>query len=732
MPKGGDCIKFKAKKNTVRHPFVIYADFKAILVKTDEKRGDSTTIIHRHEPMSYGFLVKASEDVPTELLTQHEIPAGPVIYRGDENRTDVARHFVETIVEVARKIEGNNLYGWAMSQYMPYGGFDWIEPTLNGLNDLNDTSPIGRVYEVEVTYPQHLHDCHNDLPFLPQNSVPRGLKIYWYTIYKLTEEKEVVSHFKEYFNQLLNQPVVEEGNETIYYHTAEPMIEKPEREEIDNIINKLKNNRAPGENNIVAELLKKGGTEIRREIMEMISSIWDKETLPEDWNTAVICPILKKGDPTKTKNYRGICLLDTCYKVYTSLILERINPYVNEIVGEYQSGFRKGKSTLDHIFTLRQIMAKFYEFDKELHLIFIDYKQAYDSINRDKLWEALEVLGIPKKYVSLIKGCNNRTVCRVRFLQEMSETFEVKSGLRQGDALSPTLFNLALEKAMREVWDGRKMEICGERVILAYADDIVVMGETRYEVMNTASKLLKASKTIGLRVNEEKTKHLMVARRSPNTDHITVDDYSFKKVEVFKYLGVNINSNNDMHEEINDRIACGNRCYYSIMRLLKSKLLSRNSKTLLYHSYLRPIITYASETWSLTKGDSKRLMTFERKVLRNIYGPKFDAESLTYERRNNQELQELYNRPNIIAYIRSKRLEWFGHVWRADGQVIKEVLINTINKKRPLGRPRTRWVYVIAQDIKNIEEASSFDDAYDREKWRGFVMAAMALNGPIS
>lgn len=77
-------------------------------------------------------------------------------------------------------------------------------------------------------------------------------------------------------------------------------------------------------------------------------------------------------------------------------------------------------------------MSKFYEFDKELHLIFIGYKQAYDSIDRDKLWKALEVLGIPKKYVSLIKGCNNKTACRVRFLQEMSETFEVKSGLRQG------------------------------------------------------------------------------------------------------------------------------------------------------------------------------------------------------------------------------------------------------------------------------------------------------------
>jgi len=84
-------------------------------------------------------------------------------------------------------------------------------------------------------------------------------------------------------------------------------------------------------------------------------------------------------------------------------------------------------------------MAEHYEFDKELHLIFIDFKQAYDSIDRKELWKTLEVLGIPKKYMNLIKGCNNKTFCRVCFLQEMSETFELKSGLRQEDALSHTL-----------------------------------------------------------------------------------------------------------------------------------------------------------------------------------------------------------------------------------------------------------------------------------------------------
>ncbi|KAL4123336.1 hypothetical protein QTP88_015533 [Uroleucon formosanum] len=67
-----------------------------------------------------------------------------------------------------------NLYGWAMSQYMPFGGFKWVEAKLDGLNSLDDTSPIGRMYEVDVTYPLDLHDKHNDLPFLHENCIPEG------------------------------------------------------------------------------------------------------------------------------------------------------------------------------------------------------------------------------------------------------------------------------------------------------------------------------------------------------------------------------------------------------------------------------------------------------------------------------------------------------------------------------------------------------------------------------
>ncbi|KAF0739131.1 DNA pol B 2 domain-containing protein, partial [Aphis craccivora] len=99
MPSEGEVLEFTAWQNTQRHPT------RALLIKANERKGKNTTIIQKHCPMSYGFLVKASEDVPTELLREFNIPTEPVIYRGSESRQDVAKHFIENITDVAEKIE---------------------------------------------------------------------------------------------------------------------------------------------------------------------------------------------------------------------------------------------------------------------------------------------------------------------------------------------------------------------------------------------------------------------------------------------------------------------------------------------------------------------------------------------------------------------------------------------------------------------------------------------------
>jgi len=103
-----------------------------------------------------------------------------------------------------------------MSQYMPYAGFKWVEPTLDGLDELLNTSPIGRVYEVDISYPQHLHDKHNDLPFLPQISIPSGSKIQKLMATLKPKERYII-HYRNLQQAISNGLVVEKVN-ILYKH----------------------------------------------------------------------------------------------------------------------------------------------------------------------------------------------------------------------------------------------------------------------------------------------------------------------------------------------------------------------------------------------------------------------------------------------------------------------------------------------------------------------------------
>jgi hypothetical protein len=202
------------------------------------------------------------------------------------------------------------------------------------------------------------------------------------------------------------------------------------------------------------------------------------------------------------------------------------------------------------------------------------------------------------------------------------------------------------------------MEIDGKESILAYADDIVILANTRQEITQFTSELLEASKNMELCINEDKTKCMVLSWGNENQPDLQVNNLTFEKVENFKYLGVNINSKNDMYQETSERITNGNRCYYGISKLLKSKSLSRKSKTKLYSSYLRPIITYAYETWSSTRVDNNSLAIFERKILRNIFGLVYNTELGIFEKRKNDDLHKMYEKSNILIYIKLR--DWNG------------------------------------------------------------------------
>ena len=170
-----------------------------------------------------------------------------------------------------------------------------------------------------------------------------------------------------------------------------------------------------------------------------------------------------------------------------------------------------------------------------------------------------------------------------------------------------------------------------------------------------------------------------------------------------------------------------------MQNLLSSRLLSKDIKIMIYRVIILPVVLYGCETWSLTLREERRLRVFENKVLRRIFGPRRDEVTGDWRRLHNEEINVLYSSPNIVRVIKSRRMRWAGHVARmGEERGVYRVLEGKPEGKRPLGRPRRRWVDNIRMDLQEV--GCGYMDwiglAQDRDRWRTLVSAVMNLRVP--
>jgi hypothetical protein len=174
--------------------------------------------------------------------------------------------------------------------------------------------------------------------------------------------------------------------------------------------------------------------------------------------------------------------------------------------------------------------------------------------------------------------CLNETYSRIWVGGHLSDRFPIKNGLKQGDALSLLLFSFALENAISSVQGNQEgLKLNDTHQLFVNADDVNILGGSIHTVRKNTETLVIASEEIGVEVNAEKTKYMVMSldQNAGQNGNIQIDNKSFETLEHFKYLGTTLKNQNSLHEEIKSRLKSGNACYHLVQIVLSSSLLQK-------------------------------------------------------------------------------------------------------------------------------------------------------------
>ncbi|KAK6735469.1 hypothetical protein RB195_018590 [Necator americanus] len=454
------------------------------------------------------------------------------------------------------------------------------------------------------------------------------------------------------------------------------------------------------------------------------SEIRHATMVPKQWKTSKTVLLYKKGDPHDIGNYRPICLLSVIYKLFTRVILNRIEKVLDEGQPCEQAGFRKGFSTIDHIYTVSKLIEVSREYKMPLCLTFIDLKKAFDSVETEAVVEALDNQGVPTQYMKVLRELySNFTTGILPFYKNI--IIDVKRGVRQGDTISPKIFTATLENAMRKLErDNMGVKVDGRQLHhLRYADDIVLMSPSISQAERMLTEFDETCGCIGLQLNLQKT---MFMRNGWVLDApFTLNGTNISECTSYVYLGWELNMMNDLIPELGRRRRAAS--YKSIEDVVK-KTRNIRLRAHLFNTTVLPALTYAPETWAFRKQEENAVSVIERAIERVMLGVSRFTQVRDGIRSSLLRDRRLETPPHLPRKVKKR---WAGHVMRFNDNRWTRAVSDWVPRdiKRTTGRPPTRWSDFFTKSFKEKYDAIRVPRerrnhwatlARDRNKWKNY------------
>ena len=518
----------------------------------------------------------------------------------------------------------------------------------------------------------------------------------------------------------------------------------PDLEELNDVIKKLKDGKSASD--IPTAFIKHAmdNTEFAKEIVKLYETVWNHQVIPAKWGHSKLVAIWKgpaKGTIENPEAYRGLQIGSSLCKIMVIIAINRLKSWYECQLADQQQGFRSDRSTTDGIYIAKRVQQITRSSKKTAYLLFVDLSSAFDHVERKWLFETIKKRLPANTDLSLIHLLEHLySFTTTALSQAPDQTFETKSGVRQGGPESPILFNLFMDFVMRVFLDQCKKDgisflrlkylipahasntnraATGTFVVdwVGYADDLLLVFEDKNSLVRGTRLLNAIFRRFHLEINTSKTKTMILNHDGEYPESIvSLNGIAIANVEAYLYLGSTIKydeaSTGDT--ELNLRIDGAESKFYSLGKKFLNKRIRVKTRVRIFNALVRNRLVYSCPIWTTSSIQLRKInssyMSMLRKMVRGGFKRKENDWAFAY---SNADIKRICDTSDATDFIRRQQLKYVAHIVRKDNKSILKRLFFNSDDRRIAGAPQATLKSIVLKDC-GCSESRFYKQAMER------------------